>query len=71
LCEEELEAVRRENELLREQNHHLADASDDFGQLAERLNTALRAERRIQAIDRRGVVRAEQDGRRKQDHRQP
>ena len=63
LCEEELEALRRENDRLREENQHLTGASDGFGQLAERLNTALRAERRIEIVGRRRVVRSEGNGR--------
>jgi len=45
-CEEKLKH-------LEEENQHLREASHAFGQLAERLNSALQEERRIAASDRR------------------
>ena len=38
---------------LEEENQHLREASSAFGQLAERLNNTLQAERRIAGSDRR------------------
>lgn len=52
-CEEKLEASQREIQRLSEENSQLLKASNDFGQLAERLNTALRQERRVGEADRR------------------
>ena len=52
-CEERLEASQREIQRLREQNGQLIQASNDFGQLAERLNSELRKERRLGEEDRR------------------
>jgi hypothetical protein len=66
MCEEQLEVLRRENARLREENHHLMSASVGFGQLAERLNTALQVERHFGAPDGRGLRRPEQDERRHQ-----
>jgi transposase-like protein len=63
MVEEQLEVLRRENDRLREENDHLTSASVGFGQLAERLNTALQVERRIGAADRRGLRRTEPDER--------
>jgi hypothetical protein len=66
MVEEQLEVLRRENDRLREENDHLMSASVGFGQLAERLNTALQVERRIGATDRRGLCRTDPDERRRQ-----
>jgi hypothetical protein len=66
-CEERLEASQVEIAALREENEQLLKASNDFGQLAERLNTELRDRRRGQPDRRRwprlGAVprRASQD----------
>lgn len=51
--EERLEASRLEIQRLREENARLIEASNAFGQLAERLNTALQQERRLGETDRR------------------
>ena len=48
---------------LEEENQHLRDASDAFGQLAERLNITLREERRSTGSDRRQRVRQTSDRR--------
>jgi hypothetical protein len=53
-----LETVHR----LEEENVHLRRAAGEFGQLAERLNLALREERR-RAADRRAQARARSDRR--------
>jgi predicted RNase H-like nuclease (RuvC/YqgF family) len=53
-----LETVHR----LEEENVHLRRAAGEFGQLAERLNSALREERRV-ASDRRQDSRARSDRR--------
>jgi predicted RNase H-like nuclease (RuvC/YqgF family) len=53
-----LETVQR----LEEENSDLRRAAGEFGQLAERLNVALREERRI-ADDRRQQVRVRSDRR--------
>src|ERR1700737_1369614 len=66
MVEEQLKALPRENDRLRKKNHHLIGAPVGFGQLAERLNTALQVERRIGATDRRGLRRTEPDERRRQ-----
>lgn len=63
-CEEELEASRREVERLSEENGQLIEASNVFGQLAERLNTELREERRVGDPDRRRWDRAGSKSRR-------
>jgi hypothetical protein len=52
-CEERLEANRQEMAELREENEHLVKSSNDFGELAERLNLELRHERRLGQPDRR------------------
>jgi hypothetical protein len=52
-CEERLEASRQEMDELREENEQLVKSSNDFGQLAERLNSELRHERRVGQPDRR------------------
>lgn len=49
---------------LEEENHELREAAGTFGQLAERLNSALREERRQSAADRRSVRRNYGDRRR-------
>jgi hypothetical protein len=51
--EERLEASRLEIQRLREENARLVEASNAFGQLAERLNTELQQERRLGEADRR------------------
>ena len=51
--EERLEASRLEIQRLREENSRLLEASKAFGQLAERLNTQLKEERRLGEADRR------------------
>ena len=56
-CEEKLEATLQDNQRLREQNGQLLKASNTFGQLAERLNTELRLERRLAGEDRRRQAR--------------
>jgi hypothetical protein len=50
---ERLEASRLEIQRLREENARLVEASNAFGQLAERLNTELQQERRMGEADRR------------------
>ena len=45
-CEEKLAASLLEVDALRVENEQLLKASNDFGQLAERLNNELRQERR-------------------------
>lgn len=57
-CEEKLEASQREIQRLCEENGQLLKASNAFGQLAERLNTELRQERRVGEGDRRRWERA-------------
>jgi predicted nucleic acid-binding Zn-ribbon protein len=52
-CEERLEATKVEINELRENNEQLLKSSNDFGQLAERLNTELQQERRRGQPDRR------------------
>jgi hypothetical protein len=52
-CEDQLEASQREIQKLREENRELLKASNAFGQLAERLNSELRNERRLGETDRR------------------
>lgn len=54
-CEERLQASKLEIVELREEeeNEQLAKSSNDFGQLAERLNSELRPERRLGKPDRR------------------
>jgi hypothetical protein len=52
-CEQQLEASKQENRELREENDQLAKSSNDFGLLAERLNTERRHERRRGQPDRR------------------
>jgi hypothetical protein len=51
--ETRLEASRLEIQRLREENERLVEASNAFGQLAERLNTELQKERRLGEADRR------------------
>lgn len=51
--EPRLEASNRELHKLREDNEKLVKASNDVGQLAERLNAELREERRRGQPDRR------------------
>jgi hypothetical protein len=51
--EERLETSRLEIQRLREENERLIEASNAFGQLAERLNTELQQERRLGEADRR------------------
>jgi hypothetical protein len=63
-CEEKLEASQREIQRLCEENTELLKASNAFGQLAERLNTELRQERRIGEGDRRRWDRAGSPSRR-------
>jgi predicted RNase H-like nuclease (RuvC/YqgF family) len=55
-CEEKLKQ-------LEEENRHLRDASDAFGQLAERLNITLQEERRRTGNERRQWPRPEPDRR--------
>jgi hypothetical protein len=50
---ERLEASHLEIQRLREENARLVEASNAFGQLAERLNTELQQERRLGEADRR------------------
>ena len=57
-CEERLQATEQEIRKLREENGELMKASNAFGQLAERLNTELRQERRLGDADRRRWTRA-------------
>ena len=52
-CEQRLEASKQEVDELREENEQLVKSSNDFGQLAERLNSALRHDRRFGQPDRR------------------
>lgn len=59
-CEEKIKE-------LEEENQHLRDASDAFGQLAERLNQTLQEERRIAGSDRRQQPRPYGDRRRSRD----
>lgn len=51
---------------LEEENQHLREASDAFGQLAERLNVTLQEERRTTGSDRR--ERPRPYGERRQSH---
>jgi hypothetical protein len=51
--QERLEASRLEIQRLREENARLVEASNAFGQLAERLNTELQHERRLAEAERR------------------
>ena len=60
-CEETLKQLEEENQQLRE-------SSQSFGQLAERLNVTLQAERRTSAADRRQQPR--QHGDRRQQTRE-
>lgn len=55
--DEHLKASLLENQRLREQIKHLMEASNTFGQLAERLNAELQMERRGRAEDRRPLAR--------------
>jgi predicted RNase H-like nuclease (RuvC/YqgF family) len=50
----ELQACHETVEQLQEENHDLRTSAGVFGQLAERLNNALREERRTQPERRRG-----------------
>jgi hypothetical protein len=63
-CEEQLEAIVAENQHLREENSELLKASTTFGQLAERLSTELRLERRADGGDRRRESRPSSPSRR-------
>jgi len=56
---DELSRCREANEELKEENDHLRDAAGAFGELAERLNAVLRADRR-QEPDRRAQERPEE-----------
>lgn len=61
---EELAKCKESNEELREENSHLRQAAGVFGELAERLNTVLREDRRQHLQpDRRAVARAGSDRR--------
>jgi hypothetical protein len=61
---EELDRCLEVNDALREENSHLREAAGTFGELAERLNTILREDRRDHLVgDRRAVARAEPDRR--------
>jgi predicted RNase H-like nuclease (RuvC/YqgF family) len=55
-CEEKLKQ-------LEEENQHLRESSDAFGQLAERLNVTLQEERRNAESDRRQKARQSGDRR--------
>jgi len=61
--EEELKRCHEEIRRLKAENHDLRRASETFGYLAERLNMALRAERRLRETDRRQVSRETPDRR--------
>lgn len=57
-CEERLEASQLEIQRLSEQNAQLTEASNAFGQLAERLNLELQQELRLGEPDRRRSPRS-------------
>ncbi len=61
--EEELKRCHAEIRRLKAENQDLRRASESFGYLAERLNTELRAERRLNATDRRQTPRDTPDRR--------
>jgi len=52
---------------LEEENQHLRESSDAFGQLAERLNVTLKEERRTAESDRRQRARQGGDRRTQRD----
>ena len=51
--EDELARCRKQIQVLREENEQLRRASNAFGALADRLNDALREERRARGVDPR------------------
>jgi hypothetical protein len=51
--DDEVRRCHEEIRRLKAENHELRLASESFGHLAERLNQALRAERRLRGADRR------------------
>ena len=66
---EELEKCKESNEELKEENQHLRLAAGAFGELAERLNTVLRDDRRQHLKpDRRAVQRCGSDRRVEASH---
>jgi broad specificity phosphatase PhoE len=60
---DELNRCHEEIRRLKAENMDLRRASETFGYLAERLNLALRAERRLRDTDRRQVAREAPDRR--------
>ena len=62
-CQQTVEKLEEQKEHLEEENRHLRQAAGAFGQLAERLNTTLREERRRHGGDRRRLRRETPDRR--------